>query len=61
MIRRKHSLLAGQWYVNLYTAQNPTGEIRGQIPLPEPSTIALMLLAGGMVWVRPRRTARPRG
>jgi hypothetical protein len=24
-------LMAGQWYFNLHTAQNPTGEVRGQI------------------------------
>ncbi|WP_118180881.1 CHRD domain-containing protein [Paraburkholderia phosphatilytica] len=24
-------LMAGQWYFNIHTAQNPTGEIRGQI------------------------------
>jgi hypothetical protein len=25
-------LMAGKWYVNLHTAANPNGEIRGQIP-----------------------------
>ncbi len=25
-------LVAGKWYVNLHTAANPNGEIRGQIP-----------------------------
>ncbi|CAB3740728.1 CHRD domain-containing protein [Paraburkholderia rhynchosiae] len=24
-------LMAGQWYVNIHTAQNPMGEIRGQV------------------------------
>ena len=24
-------LMAGQWYFNVHTAQNPTGEIRGQV------------------------------
>ncbi|CAH2904443.1 MAG: hypothetical protein PPHEMADM_5399 [uncultured Paraburkholderia sp.] len=24
-------LMAGQWYFNIHTAQNPTGEIRGQV------------------------------
>jgi len=25
-------LMAGKWYVNLHTAANPNGEIRGQLP-----------------------------
>jgi hypothetical protein len=24
-------LMAGQWYFNVHTAQNPTGEVRGQV------------------------------
>jgi hypothetical protein len=24
-------LMAGQWYVNIHTKQNPSGEIRGQV------------------------------
>ena len=27
-------LMAGKWYVNLHTAANPNGEIRGQFPAP---------------------------
>ncbi len=24
-------LIAGQWYFNIHTAQNPDGELRGQV------------------------------
>jgi hypothetical protein len=27
-------LIAGKWYVNLHTAANPNGEIRGQLTVP---------------------------
>jgi hypothetical protein len=35
-------LLAGQTYLNVHTAANPGGEIRGQVP--EPSSICLSML-----------------
>ncbi len=40
---------AGLWYVNIHTAQNPAGEIRGQV-VPGPAALGLLapaaLLAG---------------
>ena len=39
-------LLAGNWYINIHTALNPGGEIRGQVgvvPVPEPATLSLLL------------------
>lgn len=38
-------LQAGLWYVNIHTARNPGGEIRGQI-VPAPGAIALLAGAG---------------
>ena len=38
-------LLAGLWYINIHTANNPGGEIRGQVlvsSVPEPGTLALL-------------------
>jgi len=47
-------------YVNIHTALNPSGEIRGQliqvVAVPEPETYALMLAGLGLVgWVASRR------
>ena len=47
-------------YVNIHTALNPSGEIRGQLiqvsAVPEPETYALMLAGLGLVgWVASRR------
>lgn len=49
---QRDDLLAGLWYVNVYTASGnlPGGEILGQITLvPEPSMWVLMVLGGGLM------------
>jgi hypothetical protein len=49
-------LLAGLWYINIHTNAFPGGEIRGQVQIPEPTVISLMLSAlVGLVYVRRRR------
>ena len=51
-------LEGGLWYINIHSANFGGGEIRGQIlPVPEPSTLALLGLgAGALVWRLRRRT-----
>ena len=47
-------LLGGQWYLNIHTAANGPGEIRGQI-VPEPTAGLLMITAlGGLLAMRQR-------
>ena len=52
-------LNGGLWYFNIHSSTFTGGEIRGQInPVPEPSTIALGVLAlGGLALWRSRRRA----
>ena len=43
-------LMNGRWYINLHTANNGGGEIRGFfVPVPEPSTIALGVGLGAVL------------
>lgn len=52
------SLVTNEWYVNIHTAANPGGEIRGQIVgviVPEPSAIVAALALGGVGLVALRR------
>ena len=39
-------LLAGLWYINVHSTTFTGGEIRGQVTVPEPSTVAIL---GGAV------------
>jgi hypothetical protein len=50
----------GLWYFNIHSSSFGGGEIRGQIlPVPEPSTLALIGLGlGGLLVQRSRRRFR---
>ena len=50
-------LLNGQFYFNTHTSVNSGGEIRGQLVMvPEPSTMALILVGAGLgFWGMRRR------
>ena len=48
-------LLAGRTYLNLHTKDNPAGEIRGQLVVPEPQTLTLLLAMLGLVAAHCRR------
>jgi hypothetical protein len=53
-------LLAGLWYINIHTALNPPGEIRGNlVAIPEPSSLTA-LLGLTALFALPRRRVRPR-
>jgi hypothetical protein len=48
-------LLDGKFYLNFHTSVNPTGEIRGNLVVPEPSTAVLGALGMMGLLVRKRR------
>ena len=49
------ALMAGRFYINIHTAANPGGELRGNlVPIPEPATGVLALLAGTLAARRRR-------
>ncbi|GAB5559903.1 MAG: hypothetical protein SynsKO_15500 [Synoicihabitans sp.] len=55
-------LLAGNWYINIHTEDNSSGEIRGNLvqvsAVPEPSTFALLIGFGALGMVSTRRRRR---
>lgn len=55
-------LQSGLAYINIHTALNPTGEIRGQLiqvsAVPEPSAYAMLLAGLGLVGLLARRRSR---
>jgi hypothetical protein len=51
------NILAGRSYINFHTVQNPGGEIRGSLVVPEPGTLALVSAAAlGLIGFGIRRT-----
>ncbi len=48
-------LLAGLWYINIHTQVFPGGEIRGQVGVPEPGTLALLALGSAAMLLAWRR------
>ncbi len=54
---QEDDLLNGLWYLNVHTSVFSLGEIRGQVVIPEPSSL-ILLGAGGSAILRTRRKQR---
>lgn len=56
---QEQQVLSGLWYVNVHSVTYPAGEIRGQVFIPEPSSLSLAALglAGAYGWRRRRTEA----
>ncbi|HVE51322.1 MAG TPA: CHRD domain-containing protein [Casimicrobiaceae bacterium] len=52
------AILANLSYLNFHTVQFPGGEIRGQIIVPEPESVALIMTAALAAWFMRRRARR---
>ena len=52
------AIAAGESYLNIHTSAFPGGEIRGfLVAVPEPSSVAIVLVCGALAWSIRRRTA----
>ena len=52
------AIAAGESYLNIHTSAFPGGEIRGfLVAVPEPSSMAIVLVCGALAWSIRRRTA----
>lgn len=36
ILTQAEQLIAGDWYINIHTADHPAGELRGQVSPPKP-------------------------
>lgn len=52
----RDDLLAGKWYVAVLTDGFPSGEIRGQVTVPEPATTACLAIGGLIFLLRSKST-----